>query len=47
MSNKEKLQDSVKAFVKAKKETTDKVNKAADEVDIARQIQTEQPAHRR
>lgn len=42
MSSKQELQDTVKALKKAKQEDADKVNKAAEQVDTVRQVQTEQ-----
>lgn len=43
MNAKQELQEVVKAFTKAKKETTDEVSKAAEQVDTIRQVRTEQP----
>ncbi|GAH56399.1 unnamed protein product [marine sediment metagenome] len=43
MSDRQNLQEAVKALTKAKKENADKVSKAVAQVDTVRQVQTEQP----
>lgn len=43
MSNKQLLKDAVKTLKQAKQETTDEVTKAAADVELTRQVRTEQP----
>lgn len=43
MTNKQELQDAVKALLKAKKEDAEKVSKAVEQIDTVRQVRTEQP----
>lgn len=46
MSNAQKLKDAVVEFANAKKDLTEKVNKAAIEAEKTRQEQVESPTHR-
>lgn len=45
MSNKQNLQEAVKAFTKAKKETAKKVSKAVESIRQSRQEQAELSSH--